>query len=226
MSWLNGKSVGFWDLEEKGGKTVKIMTQTHTGTNQSLVIIPTNCLTFPHLGLFSHTLLFSLSFVPTDDQVASHAIVLAPVLAPIILMALIFVLTQPTLIYFVIGQYLPVMVHLAYLSPALMWFVRSALPLLVPLYSGSVLPALSFNFVNSGLFPTHHSGLSPFVPPKAHLPALVSPFLGPLLSLPGPPTPSYSIIQEWQQFALSKYLRHLSSNTDHTGDGLDWSPGD
>ena len=26
MSWLNGKSVSVWDLVEKGGKTVKIMT--------------------------------------------------------------------------------------------------------------------------------------------------------------------------------------------------------
>ena len=77
--------------------------KTHTGTNQPLMIIPIDRLAFPHLGLFSHTLLFSLSFVPTDDQVASHAIVFTPVSAPIILMALIFVPAQPTLVYFLIG---------------------------------------------------------------------------------------------------------------------------
>ena len=77
--------------------------QTYTGTDQPPVIIPTDHLTFPPLSLFSHTLLFPLSFVPTDDQVASHAIVLTPVSAPIILMALILVPTQPMLVYFLIG---------------------------------------------------------------------------------------------------------------------------
>ena len=83
---------------------------------------------FPPLGLFSHTLLFSLSFVPTDDQVTSHTVVLTPVLALIILMALIFVLTQPMIIYFLIGEYLSFIVYLAYLSLVLAWSVYSALP--------------------------------------------------------------------------------------------------
>ena len=77
--------------------------KTHTSTDQPPMIILINRLTFPHLGLFSHTLLFSLSFVPTDDQVAPHAIVLTPVSAPIILMVLVFVPAQPTLIYFLVG---------------------------------------------------------------------------------------------------------------------------
>ena len=77
--------------------------EAHTGTDQFPVIIPINHLTFPHLGLSSHILLFFLSFVPTDDQVAFHTIVLTPVSVPIILMALIFVPTQPTLIYFLSG---------------------------------------------------------------------------------------------------------------------------
>ena len=77
--------------------------QTHPSTDQPPMIISIDHLTFPPLSLFSHTLLFPLSFVPTDDQVASHAIVLTPVSAPIILMAFILVPTQPMLVYFLIG---------------------------------------------------------------------------------------------------------------------------